>query len=251
MELLLRLHLRRLSSLVVGAVVFVLTQGGAPARILADDLTFDVATFVGTGTTPSGTLTAEVKDISSGVVDVTLTSNLTSGTSQFISDWGFNYVSTFTDYTNLSIGFVSSTGGVSKADSIDSGAGSDFNPTSIGKFNLIFHWSGSDHTFGPGGSVTYQFTYTGTQTFNADTFIAQSTGGSDSQAPFYSAAKVQGIGTSKGSGELANINGPMSTTPEPSTLLIGGFGALGFLGYSWRRRRSQSRQVPTAEPSTP
>jgi hypothetical protein len=239
--------LKRRSTLVAGAVVVVLAMAGTPARVLADDLIFNDVTPVN-GSTPSGTLSAEVKDVSAGVVDVTLTSNLTSGSGQFIADWGLNYQTTFTDYSNLSISFVTSTGGASKADTVTSGSPSAFDPTSIGNFNLIFAWTGSDHTFGPGSSVTYKLTYSGSQTFNADTFIAQSMGGSNSNAPFYSAAKVAGIsGGGPGSGELANLNGPMSVTPEPSTLLIGGFGALGFLGYALRRRMSRSAAVAATD----
>ena len=214
--------LRRLMAIAVFAVA------SAGSNVSAD-LTFAVATPIN-GTTPLGTLNAAFVDNGAGIVDLTMTSNL-SNASEFISHWGFNYVSTFTDVSNLAVIFQSSTGTVRLADTVNTTLNNGtFHPPSVGKFDLVFAWTGSDHSFGPSSSITYELIYTGSQTFNSSTFDATSSGGSISGAPFYSAAKIQGIPRGGQSGELGNNTGPggeettQLVVPEPSTLAIAGLG---------------------------
>jgi len=211
----------------VAIAVFAVASAGANVKA---DLMFDVATPIN-GDIPQGTLQAAFADKGAGIVDLTMTSNLT-GSSEFIGDWGFNFT---LNVSKLKVTLLSSTGTVSSKDTVATAFNGTFNPPSVGNFNLV--WAANDHSFGPSSSITYQLTYSGSGTFNSSTFDATSTGSTG--GPLYSAAKIQGI-PGADSGELGNNSGPTLTTesvaPEPSTLAIAGLGALGFLAYGLRRR---------------
>jgi hypothetical protein len=164
-----------------------------------------------------------------------MTSNLKAGSGEFVSDWGFNLKTSFTDFSKISFSPVSDAN-ASFADTTSAGAALTFNPASIGKFNIFFDWTGSNHAFGPGGVVVYDLIYTGAQTFNASLFNATSDNGAGS---YFTAAKIQGIPPSGQSGELGNTTGPTVTAvPEPGTTVLAftGLISLGALGMNARRR---------------
>jgi hypothetical protein len=108
----------------------------------------------------------------------------------------------------------------------DNGA---FNPPSAGSFDVVFAWTGSDHSFQHGATVTYKLQYTGTGTLNAASFNFPTTDGDLA----YTLAKIQGFGNS---GELGQ-NTP-GTVPEPNSLVLGGIAGVAGLGVLARRRRT-------------
>jgi len=221
------------------AVVAVLVAAFS-GRSASADIIYNVSTPIN-GTTPSGTLQASFVDKSAGVVELKMTSNL-SATGEFVMDWGFNVVPTFTDFAHLAISKVSTTN-ATFANTAVAGPTDDantFNPSSIGKFDVLFDWKGSNHGFGPGGVVVYDFKYTGSQTFDTATFVAQSTGGSVPLAPFYTAAKIAGIPSGGQSGELGNVHGPLAPTPEPSSLALGFLGIVVCAATAWQRRNRRA-----------
>jgi hypothetical protein len=123
------------------------------------------------------------------------------------------------------------TGGVSAADNIAiSKNSSTFNPPSAGNFDVVFQWSGSDHSFKHGATVTYTLQYTGSGTLDAASFNFATTNGDQA----YSLAKIQGF---NGSGELG-LKTLTASVPEPSSVVLVGISSLFGLGVVARRRRA-------------
>ncbi len=212
----------RLRRFAIKSVLTMLTMG-ALSGIAAADSVFDLNSFIN-GDLPLGTVSAVFHQNVSGTITLSLESHLTSA-SEFISGIGFNVNPSFTDFANLTIGgCVAGTG--SCADTITKATDSSFNPTSIGKFDIVFDWAGSNHGFGGSDIVQYTLSYSGSQSslFNENLFNAVSTPGPSGKGPYYAAVKIQGI-PPDGSGELADTNGPgTSAVPEPASLALIGSG---------------------------
>jgi hypothetical protein len=203
-------------------------------------LTFNLNTTLSGDTVPNGsTLSAVITDIGTDEVSIKMdASNLSAIGPQFISNWGFNIDPTlsFTSSNLTVVGSPVLTGGVSAADNITIGNdNSAFNPPSAGSFDVVFQWTGNDHTFQHGATVTYTLKYTGSGTFDAASFNFATTDGDKA----YTLTKVQGFGNGL-SGELGQ-NIPGSFVPEPSSFVLAGIAA--FVGLGVLARRSRNRLI--------
>ena len=197
-------------------------------------LTLDSSTTInGTHTLPANTLVAKIQDISTNVVQIPLSSNLQSGSGQFISAWGFNLASTFTDYAHLAFSQVSKTNASFADTTSATSAGTNLTGNSVGSFKVFLDWTGSNHGFGPGGVVTYKLTYTGSSTFGTSLFNTVNSKG------FYDGVKVQGFSSGAGSTDFGNTTGPsVLSTPEPGAIALGlsGLTSVGLVRLISRRQ---------------
>jgi hypothetical protein len=81
----------------------------------------------------------------------------------------------------------------------------------------------------------------GTGSFNGTPFTGWAAGLAadvDNNKGLFSVISTDDLGLTPGTFELTGVNNATFTAepiPEPSTLLLFGFGALGFIGYGWRR----------------
>jgi hypothetical protein len=220
-------------SMMAGLAVAAMTHLESPT-VRGGTLTFDSNTTLSGNPIPNGSsLKAVITDVASDEVTIKMdASNLSAIGPQFISNWGFNIDPTlaFTSANLTVVGSPVLTGGVSAADAVtignDNGA---FNPPSAGKFDVVFQWTGSDHSFQHGATVTYTLKYTGTGTLDAASFNFPTTGGDKA----YTLTKIQGFG---GSGELGR-NTP-GAVPEPNSLVLAAVASLVGLGVLARRRRT-------------
>ena len=192
---------------------------GMSVHASAGTLTFQL------NTTLSGTLVPNLSTLQAVITDVALNevsikmdaTNLSSFNSneQFISNWGFNIDPSlaFTS-TNLIVqGSPVLTGGVSVGPADLPIIGDDnggFNPSSAGNFDIVFVWSGSNHSFVHGTTVTYDLKYIGSGTLNAASFNFPTTNGDLA----YSLTKIQGYGFS---GELGTDT-PGTSGPTPDNV---------------------------------
>ena len=160
-----------------------------------------------------------------GSVTLTLTSNLTD--QEFASKWVFN-LNPILDPTALAFSHVS---GVAPSPTFPQTGVNAFTAASDSFYDILFEFPNNPISarFGAGDSSVFNITGIGSLTASSFNFLSQPGG---PQGPFHSAAHVQGIGpNAEGSGWIA--------TPEPSTLILLGFG-LGGLAL-WRKRKSEAR----------
>jgi hypothetical protein len=172
------------------------------------------------GVTPSGPLVVTLTDAGGGGVDAAFDLTGLSST-EFVTEW----------YLNLALGDLSGVGFsvISKVGSFDDPSFSKgidgFSPSvgTAGNFDLLlsFATSGSDsgaHRFGAGEILNAHFSGV-----TAADFVALSTGGTE--GAFHSAAHVQGIPPTGGSGKVGDVPDGGATI----ILLGAGLAALGLL----------------------
>jgi hypothetical protein len=221
---------------------------GQAAR--AGTLTLDfLPTNTFSGTAPAGTLGVTITDskslatLNSNQVQLMITSSLASGENL---DPGkalyLNIVPALSgDLGNLTFLLTANTG-FSQAASVNTKE-DDFKADGGGKYDILFTYLPSTKAFGTGQSQTYTVTDTTSgATLTASDFDTKSTtlGGNGT---WLAAIHVQN--TPSGSSGSAFVSGtgsvtdPHAVVPEPSTLLIAGPAALGFVIYGLRRRRAQ------------
>ena len=198
--------------------VFVLSPPAYSASI-----TFGLNSSVD-GSSPSGKqpwLTATFEDVSKGLVNLTLdASNLDSG-SQFVTSWGFNFYSKY----DVGVGFDPTFNNPGKLTGITIGDA----PDTKGISNLILGFEKANKSGFDAGEI-FKFRLESTvDGFSASVFDVLAKFNPKAIGPFYSVAEIQGIGA--GSGLIA----AGAAVPEPSTMLLLGFGLMG-LAYIGRRK---------------
>jgi hypothetical protein len=211
----------------------------------AEALTFQLNN-VFSGSTPDGSApwaTAVFTDTGANQVTLTFTGSLGSS-GQFITETDFNFD------PSLQIGSLSGTmTSCTTCTIVGVSIGTDaFQADGDGKYDIGMIFDSSDGLptrFNDSDVAVVVFTYTGTGTFNADSFNFLSTpaGGA---GPFHAASHVQGIPTNDCSGWISDtVAGSSNATtsgscggtpvPEPMTMFLGGTGLL-TLGYAARKR---------------
>ena len=105
-----------------------------------------------------------------------------------------------------------------------------------GRYDILLDFTngGPPNTFLGGDSIKY--TISGIATLNALSFfyLSDPAGG---HGPFTSAAHVQNTGGGGFSGWITDGTGGGPDIPEPSSVVLLLMGAVGLLGYRWRRRK--------------
>jgi hypothetical protein len=174
------------------------------------------------GTSPTGPtpwLEAAFSDTSTGVVSLTLTAkNLSdnSGNLEDVQDWLFNLDPALTP-SNLSFSLVKKTGAFTTPTitaTTDNAQKTQGNvPFDI---DVSFATGNPSNRFTQGDSITYSITYSGTGTFDANSFAFTTSKGSF--GPFYDSAHIQNTGSNgQGSGDIAATT---VTTPEPASAVV-------------------------------
>jgi len=173
------------------------------------------------GTSPTGPmpwLEAAFSDTSPGVVKLTLTAkNLSnnSGNLEDVQDWLFNLDPALTP-SDLSFNFLNKTGTFTTPTII---ATTDDAQKTQGNvpfdIDVSFATGNPANRFTQGDSISYSITYSGTGTFDADSFAFTTSRGSF--GPFYDSAHIQNTGSNgQGSGDIAAT----TTVPEPASAAI-------------------------------
>ena len=194
----------------------------------AASITINMTTEFSGGASPQGTspyMIATFEDIGAGLVQLTMDATNLVGT-EFISEWSFNFDPSL-DATDLDIDHVS---GI-EAVSVDQG-NNGFQADGGGKYDIQFNFdiAPPGDRFGPNAVVTsvYTFDLAGitAESFN---FISAPGGGNPN---YLSAAHIQGIAVSPGSGWLGGVlddggeDEETPVVPEPASLILMGTGLL-------------------------
>ncbi len=234
---------RRLSATLGALALAAVAIAAVPSRVSAEPqiLTMDLNyKFSGDSPAESTALSLTLQDVTGGV-QLTLQSFLTG--QEFVGDDALvlNFNSAldlsklgFTDYTYTQTGtsaasLVAAT--ITKdADNISADGG--------GYYDINLGWDPSLKALQGGGKVSYLLTYSGSETFNVNSFaeLASPHGGN---GVYYAATHVQGIGSSGSkSGWIGNSEFTVQSVPEPATIVLVSLAGVMGLGYSWRYRKA-------------
>jgi len=237
--------------LLIGLAIFL--NGMQPAQ--ATKIEFDLNYEYSAGTAPGGTrpwLTAIFDDdynslvgLAQGRVRLTMVAANLIG-SEFISGWWFNFndekdqFASFLDYDPINSIAVGGDAGIafSSGENFDK-AGPD------GEFDLLFNFPTANSEngwkrFTAGEQVIVDLFLEDDMGRPIDIFASDFDFESEpgklagDKGPFLSAAHIQSIGTSNGSGWIAPSS-VLSPVPESSTLLLVGVGLIGLAGFGRRR----------------
>lgn len=197
----------RLRTLLFALVLAALSPSGA----LAATITLDLSVHFGSAPS-SGPVSATLADTGTGEVTLTLDTSGLNLSTEFVSNWQFNFLG---DTSALSFAYV---GGSSTGPAATVSLGDDsFKADGDGYFDILLAFpTASGNRFNLDEVVVYTITGTGITASNFIDFSVESGG----QGIYLSAAHIQG--TQGGSDWLGAV-------PEPSTalLVLAGLGLLG------------------------
>jgi len=170
-------------------------------------------------------LTAEFETLSTGTVKLTMTNNMTTASGGFVTGWLFNSNKAITGFTHLTSPV---NGPVATATSYASNGNSGANDIKGGLFDVLFTFTNSNNANRFSGAKSTIYTLTGTGLTETD-FLSVSTAGGSSNpgSGYYTAAKIQGYGSSAGVGTK------IQAVPEPTSMAALALGGLALL----RRRK--------------
>lgn len=199
-------------------------------------------TYSGTGPANAAPIRATFTDVVGGVQlkleDIGLTST------EFVSQWYLNLNPTL-NVSQLTIAYQSgvTTNGAPLKDTNNLKADGD------GYYDIRIDFetsTSSANRFDSGSTSIFLLTYTGTGTFNADSFAHKSVNqqGQFYSGSFYSAAHVQGITGGLSGWQVANktnvVAGTNAVPAPPSAIAtISGLAIFGLVGFARLRRRPQ------------
>lgn len=209
----------------------VLVSLACTRQVLANAIEFSTSLEFSGGMSPAGPapwMTATIDDFGSqGSVKLTLANSNLVG-DEFVSEWSFNLDPSL-DPKQLKFKDLVTTGSLTSPtiEIAQNGLKADGN----GKYSFRFDFSTdgkAESRFGAGESLSITTYGISTLTANSFNFLSKPTGG---HGPFVTAAHVQGICGSNGTGS------GWVTVPEPSSLVLG---VLGLLGLACAGRRRQT-----------
>jgi hypothetical protein len=211
--------------------------GAATTRADTFQLDF-LPTNTFTGTAPAGSLTATFTDVAGGV-QLKIDSSLAAGENLDPKDALYLNLNPSKDALLGSLLFTKSGDtGFSQAAVVKQGKDA-FKADGDGSYDFLFTYSSATKAFKGGESQTYTITGSG---IVADDFKFLSQPPTGGNGFWLAAVHVQNT-PSGGSGSAfvgaTEHHQQQHPTPEPSTLAIAGLGALGFLAYGLRRRKTQ------------
>lgn len=202
---------------------FAISAALAIVGVASADVTFDLGVTIN-GSTPTGSapfLTAVFHTVTTGSVMLTMTNNMP--TTNFVPVWVFN----LDPFTSLTATYQSGNQAtVSSGLNFTNGA----NDLKGGLFDLKFEYPVSNadpNRFKGGENSVYLLTGSG---LTAEKFASKSVADGGNLGGYYSAAKVQGFGSS---GSI----GTNTVVPEPATMAALGLGVAGLIR---RRKRSKN-----------
>jgi hypothetical protein len=200
-------------------------------RAASGSITMNLDTEFSGGADPQGAtpwLVAVFENQGAGVVRLTMNASGLVGT-EFVSEWSFN-LDPMLDPTLLAFSAIdiSDVPGFSTATDIDTGVDA-VQADGDGSFDILFNFptsgaGGGVSRFTAGESVVVDITYTGMGTLTEASFNFSSAPGGGN-GTFHSAAHVQSISVSPGSGWVGNSDVPIVDTgtgevPEAGSLFV-------------------------------
>lgn len=185
------------------------------------------------GTAPVGSVTASFTDVSPGVVQLVITSNLAAGENLDPGKALYFNINPSKDSIlgNLSFALTGDTMGFSQA-AVVSTVADAFKADGDGKYDILFTFHSSTKAFTTGESQTYLITTT-SGTISASDFTNYLSLPAGGNGPFLAAIHVQN--TSGGGAWVAGT--PVTTTPIPAAAWLLGSGLVGLVGIRRKMRQ--------------
>ena len=216
-------------------VFFIFTLPGY-AALLTYNLDFEYSG----GTNPAGTppwLTATFDDaaaeLADGAVRLTMDANGLTGTEK-VGKWVFNADGNDLFFSNLLIDFNQNFSNTDPPpiNSIRTVPGPPpINAGPAHEFDIEFDFLTNGNNFGVGDVIAFDFSVDG---LDLSVGIFDEFNSSPKGPYFKTAAHVQSIGQSGGSGWIAPGSGT-NPVPEPTTMLLVGIGLIGLIGFGYKR----------------
>ena len=181
------------------------------------------------GAIPAGTYTASFDDTACGVDCVELTLTATGPSSEFVTEWDFNYAF---DPDLLTITHISGVVGTVDTET------DDFKADGGNLFDISFDFPSGPPSARLSGGTSSVYTFSGVVGLTAADFDILAAPTSGNGGGGHTAAHVQGIATPPGSGWVSDL--PPSPLPIPEPNVVWLFGAA-LLGLAWAQRRNAKR----------
>ncbi len=213
--------MKKLALLVFGAALI----GSASASVTLNLGSAINGSVVGAGS--PNWLTATFETVSAGTVKLTMTNDMSVASGGFVTSWLFNSNKAITGFSHLTSPV---NGPVATATSYSSNGNVGANDIKGGLFDVLFTFTNANNSGRFSGQKSTIYTLTGTGLTENDFLSTSISGGSSNPGSgYYSAAKIQGYGTSAGVGTK------VQAVPEPTSMA-----ALALGGLTLLRRRKRA-----------